>query len=155
MILHLGCGEAPRHEGTLNVDIRDLPNIDVVADVRKLPFKDEEHTGIISRNLIEHLGREEIDPMLKEWSRVLMPGSRVLVETVDVGELMNNWQGIPWENVLDGLYGQQTYDENFHKMGFTQKTLGEALERAGFAVSKIESFTHREIPRMIVHGQKL
>lgn len=155
MILHLGCGDAPRMDGYLNVDIRPLDNIDVVADVRALPFKDEEYEGILTRNLIEHFGRHEIAPLLKEWARVLKPGSIAVIETVDVGALMDIWHSVPTENWLDGLLGAQTYPENFHKMAFTEGLLTEHLSDAGFVVSKVHNLVYRQIPRMIFEAEKL
>lgn len=154
-ILHIGCGDAPKTEGCLNVDIRPLPNIDVVADAARLPFEDGEHDSIVTRNLVEHFSRHEIDDVLKEWARVLKVGGTILIETVDVGLMMDNWRKIPTENWLDGLLGQQTYPENFHKMAFTEGIMYEKLEKAGFAVVRFQTIVHREIPRMQVLAEKL
>lgn len=146
-IAWIGAGEFPM-KGAINVDIRELPGIDVVADVRKLPFKNGELEGIASRNLIEHFARNEITPLLKEWTRCIEKGGFIQVETVDCGGLMDKWRGIPEENLLDGLLGAQTYDENFHKMIFTQETLERFLKEAGLTIIKTELFENREIPRM-------
>lgn len=154
MILHIGCGDAPKVEGCLNVDIRDLPNIDVVADAKKLPFKDGEHDQIITRNLVEHFSRHEIDDVFKEWFRVLKPGGKLFIETVDAGLTMENWRKIPTENWMDGILGAQTYPENFHKMAFTQGLMFEKLQKAGFNVLSFENIVHREIPRMKVLADK-
>ena len=156
MILRLGVGDTlPKQDGYLNVDLRDLPNIDVVADAAKLPFKDGEHDGIETRNLVEHFSRHEIDGVFKEWARVLKKGGRLFIETVDVGELMNHWQDIPEENWMDGLLGAQTYPENFHKMAFTKENMTRKLQEAGFSVFAFQQFIHREIPRMQVIADKL
>ena len=37
-IAYIGCGEYPM-QGAINVDIRKLPGVDIVADAKKLPFK--------------------------------------------------------------------------------------------------------------------
>ena len=148
MILNLGSGSTAKQEGILNVDIRDLPETDVVADVKKLPYENETVDGIINRNLIEHFGRNEIKDLLKEWARVLKKDGFMRIETVDMGELMTHWQEIPEENLLDGILGAQTYAENFHKMIFTKETLVRFLEEAGMEVKEVEQFIEREIPRI-------
>lgn len=153
-ILNLGCGEQPRQEGITNVDIRPLPNVDVVADVKKLPFKDEEVDGIFNRNLIEHFGRHETKELLQEWTRVLKKGGFLHIETVDGGETMNRWQEIPEENLLDGILGAQTYPENFHKMIFTRDILVRFLEEAGLHIHKVNQFVAREIPRISIEAIK-
>jgi predicted SAM-dependent methyltransferase len=155
MILHLGCGDSPQREGYLNVDIRSLPNVDVVADVRHLPFEDGQFAGIYTRNLIEHFGRHEITGLLKEWARVIKVGGVAVIETVDAGRLMDIWRSVPTDNLLDGMLGAQTYPENFHKMLFSEELLTEKLHEAGFAVTKIVNTVYREIPRIIVTAEKL
>lgn len=155
MILRIGVGDTiDKQDGYLNVDLRPLPNIDVVADAAKLPFKDNEHDGIESRNLIEHFSRHEIRDVFKEWARVLKPEGVLAVETVDVGELMNNWKNIPTENWLDGLLGAQTYPENFHKMAFTKELLLDLLYEAGLYEIQVNQFEHRQIPRIQVIAYK-
>jgi predicted SAM-dependent methyltransferase len=150
LILNLGSGDMGRQEGITNVDCRKLPNVDVVADVKKLPFGDNEIEGILNRNLIEHFGRNEIKPLLTEWVRVLKPGGFMRIETVDMGKLMDNWRSIPEENLLDGILGAQTYDENFHKMIFTKQILTRFLEEAGMEVKEVVQNIQREIPRIVI-----
>lgn len=156
MILHIGVGDSKeKEEGHLNIDIRDLPNIDVVADAKNLPFKDGEHEAIVTRNLVEHFGRHEIDDLFKEWARVLKKGGTLVVETVDAGLTMENWRNIPTENWMDGILGAQTYPENFHKMAFTEGIMYEKLSKAGFQITEYKTIVHREIPRMQVVAQKI
>ena len=156
MILRLGIGEdAPKQDGYQNVDIRPLPNIDVVADASKLPHYNNSVAGIETRNLVEHFGRHEIDALFKEWARVLKKGGSLFIETVDMGETMTHWQDIPTENLLDGILGAQTYPENFHKMAFTRPLLEKKLKDAGFEIVQVWQFLHRLIPRIQVKAKKL
>ncbi len=155
VILKIGAGEEPKESGFINFDIRPLPNIDVVGDAKSLPFDNESFGGIKSRNLIEHFDRNEIDGVFKEWARVMKSHGTFVIETVDMGRLMDNWRDIPEEELLDGILGKQTYDENYHKMAFTEPILISKLEKAGFTVLEIATFTHRQIPRISVHGIKL
>lgn len=153
-ILNLGSGDMGRTDGIINVDCRHLPNVDIVADVRKLPFENEDVDMIMNRNLIEHFGRHEIKDLLKEWARVLKTGGILQVETVDMGELMTHWKEIPEENLMDGILGAQTYPENFHKMIFTKDILERYLIEAGLKINETKQFEARRIPRIIVTAQK-
>lgn len=141
----LGCGEFPM-QGAINVDIRKLKGVDIVSDVRKLPFKNKELKGVSSRNLIEHFARNEIVPMLREWERVSK--EFIEFETVDAGRLMDKWRELGSEELLDGILGAQTYDENFHKMIFTDKILIEIMKELGFENVQAQTFEHRGIPRI-------
>lgn len=154
-ILRIGVGDfAPKQEGYVNLDVRDLPNIDVVADARSLPFEDETFDSIESRNLIEHFDRNEIDGVFKEWARVLKKKGLLAIETVDGGNTMRYWEDIPTENLLDALLGQQTYPENYHKMLFTEQILRDKLTEAGFKVKQVENFVYRLIPRIVIRVVK-
>ena len=153
MIANLGAGSMGKQDGVLNVDCRELENIDVVADVRKLPFKKGELDGVMSRNLIEHFGRHEIEGLLKEWARVVKKGGFISVETVDMGRTMDRWKTIPEENLLDGALGAQTYPENFHKMLFTRGILERYLSK-DFEKLDVKQFEAREIPRITIIGIK-
>jgi predicted SAM-dependent methyltransferase len=155
MILRVGVGDTcPKQKGYLNIDIRPLPNIDVVTDAKNLPFEDEEHDGIESRNLVEHFSRFEIDALFKEWARVLKPGGYMQIETIDMGDLMDHWREIPIEHWMDGMLGAQTYPENFHKYAFTVDIMRHKLEGVGMKDIRFTSFDHRQIPRMVVRAIK-
>jgi hypothetical protein len=51
--LNVGAGHVAK-EDYLNVDTRELPGIDIVADVRGLPFEPEELDEIYSAHVLEH-----------------------------------------------------------------------------------------------------
>lgn len=70
--LNLGCGTDIK-EGWVNLDIADLPGVDVIHDVNELPlpFTDEEFDHILAQDILEHL---EYIPLLKDLHRILKPG---------------------------------------------------------------------------------
>lgn len=155
MILRLGTGDSVgRNAGYINVDIRPLPEIDIVCDIKSMPFYDGEYAGFECKNVIEHFGRYEIKPLLKEWARVIKSGGSFKIETVDFGAVMDTWRDIPLENLLDAMCGAQTYPENFHKMILTPDLLKSLLEEAGLKVDNCELYVLRDIPRMILYGKK-
>ena len=108
--LNLGSGTEQKEPGWTNVDIRKLPNVDVVSDLRKLPYEDESVDAIKSNYAIEHFPRKDIKPLVKEWMRVLKPGGEIEITTADWERMLDRWRDIEWETLLDGLYGAQNYE---------------------------------------------
>jgi ubiquinone/menaquinone biosynthesis C-methylase UbiE len=68
--LNLGSGNRPL-PGFVNVDARQLPTVDVVADVRSLPFEDGTAAEVEASSLLEHF-RNPYE-VLDEIHRVLAP----------------------------------------------------------------------------------
>lgn len=66
--LNLGCGTDIRR-GFVNLDHCDLPGVDVVHDLQKLPlpFEDSSFELIICRDILEHL---DYIPLLEEIHRI-------------------------------------------------------------------------------------
>lgn len=72
--LHLGCGDIIK-EGWVNLDIREMPGVDVVRDVlRGLPFHDETFDHILSTNFLEHIPQADVIWFMNEMWRVLKFG---------------------------------------------------------------------------------
>lgn len=75
-ILNLGSGNQPKFPGTINIDMMDYENVDIVADITCLPFCDDTVHSIMSLAVLEHV--KEPSAVLKEVYRVLKPGGLVL-----------------------------------------------------------------------------
>lgn len=97
-ILDIGCGSAwvakeytAQNKNVVSLDVskknpmRALATYNnehhaaVVADAKKLPFKDESFDSIIAAEIIEHLYSPKI--FIEEWLRVLQPGGTLIMET--------------------------------------------------------------------------
>ena len=57
--LNVGCGSDIR-EDYLNVDARELPGVDVVADVRQLPFEPRSVDELYASHTIEHFREHQL-----------------------------------------------------------------------------------------------
>lgn len=154
MIAYLGSGDESRRVGGVNVDIRPHDNVDVVADIRKLPFRDGELDGIVARNCIEHFGRHEIVDLIKEWVRTLKQHGTIQIETVEMGKLADNWRKASEDEVMDGFFGAQTYEYNFHKVFTNEENLRKLLDDAGIEITDVRVWDKRNIPRIQIIGEK-
>jgi len=123
-ILELGGGETPIFRP--NVDFRELPTVDIVADLEKtFPIEDESYDGVFGNMVIEHIGWRYSSHFAKEIYRILKPNGAVVLIGPNTFEqckeiIRRNKIGIE-ENAL--LYGGQegTWDEtgNYHKSAFS------------------------------------
>ena len=135
-MLDLGCGPVHWHfegEGRpLRVDIREEVEPDFRADIRNLPFASDSNSVVFSSHTLEHMGRHEVGKVLDEWIRVLEPGGELRLAVPNLEYAAEKIQeGVVNDTVLNVLYGAQTYDENYHKVGFTPKSLRKMLTDRG------------------------
>ena len=112
---------------------------DYRCDVRRLPFATKEFDIVFSSQTLEHIAREQVESTLEEWIRVLKPNGelRIAVPNLEWAArriLAGEYGDMPGGNVSawDVFYGEQAYDLDFHKTGFTPKSLGDLLKKYGF-----------------------
>ncbi|MGQ3124840.1 MAG: class I SAM-dependent methyltransferase [Variovorax sp.] len=134
--LNIGCG-AKRLEGYIGVDL--VPEADVQADVRALPFPDGHADEILAVHVFEHLYRWESPAALAEWMRVLKPGGRLVLELPDILKVARYILTSEDQRLgLWGAYGDPGYREPLmaHKWGWSASELGCELRAAGFVKVK-------------------
>jgi predicted SAM-dependent methyltransferase len=156
--LDLGCGGYPTKPQNIEpiddtwtlIDLYvDHPKI-VKMDVRKLEYPDNSVTKIYSGHTLEHIPYPEIVYVLKEWYRVLKTGGELILNVPDLewacqAFLKSYTQNLPtgssvypsWEDFMPIFYGLENHDGEFHKSGFTEKSLMSALIDAGFKMNVI------------------
>jgi len=139
--LDVGCGELKIAENCIGVDLRTDAGADRVADMRCLPWNDEQFDFVVSSHALEHT-HFPID-VLKEWRRVLRVGGVVGV-VVPHGE-----------HVQPSTLG---HSSGGHYQLFTPRTLEIMLEHCGF--TKVKSLEYarpyawRETPAIFATGTK-
>jgi len=130
--LHLGCGNV-RIPGFIGVDSRDLPAVDQVGPVDKLPMSDNSVELIYACHVLEHFGRNDTSRVLKEWHRVLKPGGTLRLAVPDFEAVVKVYAETKNLGLLLGhLVGRQDYPENTHYMVFDFTLLFDILNRVGF-----------------------
>ncbi len=131
--LHLGCGKK-YIPGFIHVDLADYPHIDYRRDVSDLSiFEDNSIELIYACHVLEHFKRYEVEKVLNEWHRVLVPSGILRLAIPDFEAVVlvyEKYKDI--ELVMGLLYGGQQYEYNFHHVLFDFKYLEKLLKKAGF-----------------------
>ncbi len=141
--LNLGCGDKS-YNGFLNVDIREMPHVDIVSDVGALyKFEDNSVKGIIAEHILEHFSQDMVAGVAEEWFRVMEPGSELVVEVPDGDKLIQNYLAghysahrLSWGifgniDLLRAWHGSDA-EKYMHHTLFTESYLSEILIEAGF-----------------------
>jgi len=130
--LHLGCGK--RHiPGYVNIDILPDPAVDLISDIRTLPYEDNSVDFIYSCANIEHFGRHEWEGVLAHWFRKLKPGGTLRLSTADFAQACERYEEKGNMDELLGLIvGGQKDDYDWHGMVFDFNSLKSGLEKVGF-----------------------
>jgi predicted SAM-dependent methyltransferase len=136
--LNVGCGHIPL-DGYVNVDGRELPGVDVVADVRRLPFDPDTVDEVYGAHLLEHFPLDELERVvLPAWKKVLRAGGTLHLVVPDAGAMLAEYAAgnFSFDDLRLVTFGDQEYDGDFHFTMFTTDTLTDLLAAAGF--EKIE-----------------
>ena len=133
--LNLGCGHIPL-PGYLNVDRRELPGVDIVAEIDNLPFEAGSVSEIHSAHLVEHFPLEAFRRrVLPYWHGLLKPGGVLRAVTPDAAAMIfASAQGTyPFDEFREVVFGAQDYDGDYHYNLFTPDTLRNLLAETGFS----------------------
>lgn len=136
--LNLGCigdDKSGYLDGFLNVDLQDHPKTDIRCDVGDLSvFQDNSVSEIYSSNVLEHFRHLDSVKVLKEWCRVLKPGSTCWISVPDMDanfRLYQKYGLVPW--VVNIIWGDQYHPYAFHYVNFTFASLAKCVTDAGFS----------------------
>ena len=133
--VNLGAGEKPL-DGYVNTDARELPGIDVVADVRRLPFPEGSLDELCSEHLVEHFRFHELRTViLPYWRSLLAPTGRLRVVCPDLSALVTSaaaGQDLTMEQLAVAIFGLQDYTGDDHLAMYTPESLTEMLLDVGF-----------------------
>lgn len=131
--LNLGAGHIC-FDDYINVDERQIRNIDVVADIRQLPFAENSVDEIYASHLIEHFTRHEFETViLPYWFRLLKAGGKIRVILPDLESMIDHYKRQEYEigKLREVLYGLQEYEGDVHYALYGQNELKEMFERFG------------------------
>ncbi len=143
----LGVGHIDLHDkGYINVDIRDLPHVDLAIDVNdSLPFEDNSISEILAESVLEHLNHNIIGvpdtfrmtnsiKVLSDWNRVLRPGGKLYIKVPNLEGVFKQYvaNNISVTDLIGYVYGGGEYEHNYHRAGFDTSIMSACLRAAGF-----------------------
>lgn len=132
--VNLGCGHVPL-AGYLNVDSRDLPGVDIVAEVGKLPFAPGELSEVFSAHLLEHFPQEKLRRvLLPYWFSLLKVGGVFRAIVPDAAGMVRAYASneYTFDSFRQVTFGGQDYNGDFHFNMFTSESMRQLLLEAGF-----------------------
>jgi predicted SAM-dependent methyltransferase len=138
VLLDLGSGDNPAggvgNPDWIHCDCRPFPCVEVVADVRALPFPERHADEVRASHVIEHFDLDEVPAVLREWARVLKPGGRLTVITPDLAFMCREYAAgrMSAGAVSMNLLGTGGWPENVHRSLWDRVSLTMALEAQGF-----------------------
>jgi protein O-GlcNAc transferase len=142
--LHVGGTQAKPGWKILNVN--SGPDVDFVGDIRDLSrFGGESCEAVYASHVLEHVGQQEIVPVLLGIHRILAPGGRLYVSVPDMDALCKQFLDPEFEvqqryHVMRMIFGGQTDAFDFHQIGLNLDFMVDFLRQAGFySVEQVES----------------
>lgn len=167
--LELGSGFNPT-PGFTTLDANPACNPDIVSPAWPIDLPDHSVSEIRAVDVLEHLSFRDTAAVLADWHRVLVKGGSIFIQVPDA-ELIMQWfvneperlavrvgDGLPHTALAgatwrllgghnDGVYVKdgQDWRWNAHYALFSQQSLTDALEEAGFAVVSMQVNAHPNI----------
>lgn len=117
-------------------------------DARKLPYEDGSVDEVYSSHMLEHFSFYETDRILAEMVRVLKPEGILRIAVPDMEKIAKNVLELEKAGDTNGIrdlamiaYGAHSDATDIHHNHFTEKSLREAMNKAGIGmVTKFEPF---------------
>jgi len=138
--LNVGCGDRrfKNFAGNkcVNIDKRRIKGVDVVADVRRLPFKNGCADYVLASDVLEHFPISETNNILTEWNRAIKSAGVLEIRCPNLYTICKNYVDGKTSAKLTSwlLYGAQDYALNFHYVAFDKEFLSGRLGHRGFDV---------------------
>jgi SAM-dependent methyltransferase len=168
--LNLGCGDKIL-KNYINVDVAEMRagnKPDIICDLHDLGiFKDNSVDEILAVHVIEHFWQWEVVDILKEWTRILKPGGKMILECPNLISAAQEFLKNPDISAAGGKEGQRSmwvfYGDPgwkdplmIHRWGYTPKSLAFIMQKAGLTKLRQEpaQFKLREPRDMRITGEK-
>lgn len=139
--LNVGCGHKPDPQ-RINVDMRELPGVDIVATVDQLPFTSAQVQEIYSAHLLEHFPLEQLRrSLLPNWISLLQQGGELRAIVPDASAMLDAYAKgqIDFSTLRLVTFGGQEYEVDFHHTMFTPESLAELFTEQGLENVQIEA----------------
>lgn len=127
--LNIGSGRDIRAD-YVNVDHRQIDGVDVIADVRSLPFEKASLDEIYASHVIEHFTEKDAKDILVYWFSLLKKGGviRVIVPNIDVMAREYAKGNITWSALHSVILGGQDYASDHHFNQFSLDSMEDMIK---------------------------
>ena len=124
--LNIGCG-MKQYPDFINIDLRDLPGVDMVHDLREpLLYPDNSVDYIIAEDVLEHMQYTYTDQVFADWCRVLKKGGKLKIIVPNIDAHLRMYQTkeiekgkpVDLERLRHLIFGDQKYNEGAHYTTF-------------------------------------
>ncbi len=145
--LHIG-GHAPHPDWEI-MDALPGDHVDHIGNAKNLSqFPDCTFAALYASHVLEHFSyQNEILAVLQEWKRVLIPGGKLYLSVPDLdtlAQLFTQREVLSPDDrymVMRIMFGGQTTDYDFHKVGLYCECLTAFLNEANFEnIRKVDGF---------------
>ncbi|HSV47657.1 MAG TPA: hypothetical protein VLJ58_17850 [Ramlibacter sp.] len=139
--LNVGCGHKPDAQ-RINVDMRELPGVDVIAAADGLPFAPGELAEIFSAHVLEHFPQDTLQrSLLPSWVGLLRPGGELRAVVPDAQAMLQAHAAgrMDFEMLRLITFGGQEYAGDFHHTMFSPESLCALFSGAGLVDVRVEA----------------
>lgn len=140
--LNIGCGFDIR-EGFLNIDNGDWHKPDIIADITDLSDLPEGYFfEIVAQDVLEHIDRTKQVSVMQRWGKLLHLDGELKVRVPSLTDMLalafhKEWQSSERQNYLiQMVYGTQAYPGDYHRCGYTPRTVSDLAEASGLIVTR-------------------
>jgi len=140
-VLEVGGGDKPYFRP--NLDCRQLPTVDIVADLNQdWSVESESYEGVFGNFILEHISWRNVRSFISETHRVLRPSGIAVIITSNLLEQAKLLVDTPeWDDQLVCMiFGGNDYPENTHRCGLSPQYAIKLFTEAGF--SSITIYEH-------------
>jgi hypothetical protein len=133
IILNVGSGTNISDQ-MLNIDMRELPGVDIVADAGDIQLPKEIAKEVYSSHVLEHFPHEKLRrSVLPNWVALLQVGGDFRAIVPDAEAMMTACINgtMSFEDLRTVTFGLQEYEGDTHYTMFSRESLKLLLEEAG------------------------
>lgn len=166
--MKLDIGSGTRYDDGITFGVDPFFNANIQAYMHNIPLDDESVDEIFTSHALEHVGKNEVLPALREWYRLLKPDGKLIVRVPNLIWCCKHYLDtvikreteqqpiIGWD--LDIIYGNQNgwrqhYGE-YHKTGFTPNSIKWYVREAGFTITHFDILNTHSQETLSIEAKK-
>jgi len=133
--INIGCGHVFLND-YLNVDFRELPGVDIIADLGKIPFAENTIAEIYSSHVLEHFPKQTLlNSLMPYWISLLRPEGIFRAVVPDTEAMIAAFANkkMSFEDLREVTFGLQEYEGDFHYNMFSKQSLIDLLTQYGLS----------------------